>query len=105
MSEASFPATAPRVLVLEIAVPSYYLDDWDEILATNEEFGMDMDTFDIIHEESGMASPDVNLGILVGGKDGHWVEKLKGRIVDAKVVERTPEHELTGDERLDMERS
>lgn len=95
----SKPQSRPqRTLIFELALPDYYLDDWDEIL---EFYDGDVDTYDAISNESGLSSSDVKLGLLLGGKDGTWVEYVKARIIAAKVVPREAAHELIGDERLD----
>jgi hypothetical protein len=87
-----------RTLILEIALPDYYLEDWDETLSFYEG---DEETLDIIQNESGLCSGRVNLSILLGDKGGTFVERVKGQIVAARVVPREPDHELSDDERLD----
>jgi hypothetical protein len=92
------PTVPDRTLILEIALPDYYLEDWDE---TVEFYPGDADTLEMIENESGLCSPRVNLTLLLGGKDGTWAERISGQIVGARVVPRENEHELSDDSRLD----
>lgn len=90
-----------RPLILEIALPDYYLDDWDEIMGFYAEDGEDVDAPEVLSNESGLCSSRVNLSLLLGDKGGTYVEHVKGQIVNARVVPRKVEHELSDDDRLD----
>jgi hypothetical protein len=87
-----------RTLILEIALPDFYLGDWDEILSFYE--GGE-ETLAMIENESGLCSLRVKISLLIGGKDGTFVERVDGQILAAKVVTREPAHELAADDRLD----
>ncbi len=52
-------------------------------------------------DDSGLTTDRINLAILVGGKDGNFLERVKGQLVGERIVERKPEHELSDDDRLD----
>ncbi len=108
--------TAPqeRTLILEIAVPDFYCEDFrldgsdphmnaaladilelDGAEPTPEWFG------EQALEDCGLTTPRVNLSILLGSKDGNFLERIKGQLVGQRIVERVPEHELSDDTRLD----
>ena len=103
-----------RTLILEIAVPDFNCEDYrldgpdrfmNEALAEAAEHDPDGATPEWLGwqalEDSGLTTSRVNLSILLGGKDGNFLERVKGQLVGQRIVERTPEHELSDDERLD----
>lgn len=109
------PQAAPeRTLILEIALPEFNCEDYrldgpdphmNEALAdmlevtdsgpTPEVFGW------MALDDAGLTTSRVNLSILLGSKDGNFLERVKGQLVGQRIVERTPEHELSNDDRLD----
>lgn len=103
-----------RTLILEIALPDFYCEDYrldgsdpymNEALAealeidgaepTPEWFGWRA------LDDSGLTTHRINLTILLGSKDGNFLERVKGQLVGHRIVPRTPEHELSDDDRLD----
>jgi hypothetical protein len=108
--------TAPqeRTLILEIAVPDFNCEDYrldgpdrymNEALAEAAECDPDGATPEWLGwqalDDSGLTTPRINLSILLGSKDGNSLERVKGQLVGQRIVERTPEHELSDDARLD----
>jgi hypothetical protein len=101
-----------RTLILEIAVPDFHCEDYrldgtdpyfnqalTEMLdgeeATPERLGW------LALHDSGLTTSRVNLSILLGSKDGNFLERIKGQLVGQRIVEREDRHELSDDTRLD----
>lgn len=87
-----------RTLIFEVALPDYYLDDWDEVMTF---YDGDASTLEMVSNESGLCDARVKLVLLVGGKDSTFAEWVNGVIVAARVVARKPEHDPPRDSRLD----
>jgi len=103
-----------RTLILEIAVPDFNCEDYrldgpdrfmNEALAEAAELDPDGATPEWFGwqalDDSGLTTHRINLSILLGGKDGNFLERVKGQLVGQRIVERKPEHELSDDTRLD----
>lgn len=95
-----------RTLILEIALPGFYAEGYAPSEPIMQEWCESDDPTpqqlaDAALEDSGLTTPRVNLSLLLGSKDGNFLEHVKGQIVGARIVERTPEHELSDDDRLD----
>jgi hypothetical protein len=99
-----------RTLILEIALPDFNAEDLDpdspeirEFYGTGDGQGAmtSEDVLGMVENESGLTTPRVNLALLVGSKDGNFLERVKGQIIGARIVPREPSHELADDDRLD----
>lgn len=98
-----------RTLILEIAVPGFYAEDYtpdDEAVAMfldleDGEQATPEQLADTALEDSGLTTPRVNLSLLLGSKDGNFLERVKGQLVGARIVPREADHELADDDRLD----
>ena len=105
-----------RTLILEVALPDFNCDDYrvdaaapDEIMAEVLREMAEVEGVEITPEwlaehaleDSGLTTPRINLAILLGSKDGNFLERVKGQLVGARIVPRTPDHELADDDRLD----
>lgn len=114
MSES--PLTGVRVqkqtLILEIALPDFYCEDYrvdgeDEIMNQTLREACESDSptpeqlGDVALEDSGLTTDRINLSILLGSKDGNFLERVKGQLVGSRIVPRTSDHELSDDTRLD----
>jgi len=108
-------AARSRTLILEIALPDFYCEDYrldgpdpymNQALAEAVEYEPDGATPEWLGwqalDDSGLTTHRVNLSILLGSKDGNFLERVKGQLVGQRIVERTPEHELSDDDRLDF---
>lgn len=103
-----------RTLIVEIALPDFNCEDYrldgpdpymnqaliealeiEGAEPTPEWFGWQA------LDDSGLTTSRINLSILLGSKDGNFLERVKGQLVGQRIVERTPEHELSDDDRLD----
>jgi hypothetical protein len=105
-------STRTRTLILEIALPDFYCEDYrldgnDPYMneALTEALNGDEPTPEWFGwqalQDSGLTTHRVNLAILLGSKDGNFLERVKGQLVGQRIVARTPEHELSDDTRLD----
>lgn len=105
-----------RTLILEIALPDFNCDDYrvdedapDEFMVEALRDMAEAEDAEITPEwlgwqaldDSGLTTSRVNLAILLGSKDGNFLERVKGQLVGQRIVERVPEHELSDDDRLD----
>lgn len=107
------PTGAKRTLILEIAVPDFDCEDYtldgggdpDMAYSLREMLGDEAATPEWFGwqalEDSGLTTPRINLSILLGYKDGNFLERVKGQLVSQRIVERVAEHELSDDSRLD----
>ena len=105
-----------RTLILEIALPDFNCDDYrtdadapDEIMAEVLREAAEIEGVEVTPEwlawqaldDSGLTTPRINLSILLGSKNGNFLERVKGQLVGQRIVPRIPEHELADDDRLD----
>lgn len=113
--ESSAAPIRERTLILEIALPDFHCEDYrldgadpymNEALAEAASFDPDGATPEWLGwqalDDAGLTTHRINLSILVGGKDGNFLERVKGQLVGQRIVERKPEHELSDDDRLDF---
>ena len=106
---ASAAPALSRTLILEIAVPDFNCEDYtsdDEAVAMwlDLEDGQQATPEQLAEaalEDSGLTTPRINLAILLGSKEGNFLERVRGQLVGARIVPRTPDHELADDDRLD----
>jgi len=108
--------SSSRTLILEIALPDFHCEDYrvdaeapDEFMAEALREAAEIDGVEVTPEwlgwqaldDSGLTTGRVNLTILLGSKDGNFLERVKGQIIGQRIVERKAEHEISDDERLD----
>ena len=107
-------AVLTRTLILEIAVPDFNCEDYrldgpdrymNEALSEAAELDPDGATPEWFGwqalNDSGLTTSRINLAILLGSKDGNFLERVKGQLIGQRIVPRTAEPELSDDDRLD----